>query len=155
MIKLGKLTDYAIAVMGQLAHETADGALSARHVAERTGVPEPTVAKVLKLLSKGGLVAATRGAAGGYTLTKDAASFSLTEIIEALDGPVCIVSCADGNEEACALWHTCPTKSNWTRVNEAIRKALDGITLADMLVPSAITIAPPKAPAKDIDAHSA
>ena len=133
MIKLGKLTDYAIAVMGQLAHEGVKTARSAHYLADKTGIPEPTVAKVLKLLSGADLVASERGAAGGYRLLKPATEISIGAIITALEGPITIVACVDGQAESCEMFGTCPTKNNWHRVNEAIKSALDGVKLTDMM----------------------
>jgi FeS assembly SUF system regulator len=133
MIKLGKLTDYAIAVMGQLAHEGLESSSSAHHISGKTGIPEPTVAKVLKLLSAGNLVASERGAAGGYKLVKAADQVSIGEIITVMDGPISIVACVDGHKENCGMWGTCPTKGNWDRVNDAIKGALASVTLAEMM----------------------
>ncbi len=142
MIKIGKLTDYAIAVMGQLVHEAADGPVdskagvvssSAHYLASRTGIPEPTIAKVLKMLAKGNLVASARGAAGGYRLAKAPGDISIGEIITVMDGPIAIVSCVDPDKEHCNMLETCPTKGNWGRVNDAIKSALDGVKLEDML----------------------
>jgi len=153
MIKLGKLTDYAIAVMGQLAHEELGNAHSAHHLAIKTGIPEPTVAKVLKRLSKGNLVASARGAAGGYKLVRPADQVSISEIIALMEGPVLIVACADGETETCGMWGSCPTKSNWNRVNDAIKTALDGVKLKDMLAPPPCTTV--HIAMKDINARSA
>lgn len=133
MIKLGKMTDYAIAVMGQLALGDLESSYSAHHLAGKTGIPEPTVAKVLKLLSRGNLVTSQRGAAGGYKLVKLAAQVSIGEIITAMDGPISIVACVDGHKENCGMWGTCPTKGNWDRVNEAIKSALASVMLAEMM----------------------
>ena len=135
MIKLGKLTDYAIAVMGQLAHEGPESACSAHHLSGKTGIPEPTVAKVLKLLSKEDLVTSARGAAGGYRLVQTAEQVSIGEIIAAMEGPVEIVACVDGQESNCNMSGTCPTKGNWNRVNDAIKSALEGVKLRDMMTP--------------------
>lgn len=151
MIKLGKLTDYAIAVMGQLAHATADASSSARALSDKTGVPEPTVAKVLKLLAKGDLVTSERGTNGGYRLAKLAAEISIGEIITAMEGPVAIVACIEGQEESCNMFGTCPTKSNWHRVNAAIKSALDGIKLTEMMTAPA----PKNYLVKDIHVHRA
>jgi len=133
MIKLGKLTDYAIAVMGQLAHEGMESSHSAHHISGKTSIPEPTVAKILKLLSGANLVASARGAAGGYKLVKPAAQISIGEIITAMEGPITIVACVEGQAESCEMFGTCPTKNNWHRVNEAIKSALDGVKLTEMM----------------------
>lgn len=141
MLKLGKLTDYAIAVMAQLARHSAsapEAALSAAALAQETGVPEPTVAKVLKVLARGDLLASVRGVAGGYRLMRAAEQIKVGEIIEAMDGPIAIVTCvepATAGKDACGVAHRCAVRSKWTPVNTAIRTALYGVTLADMATP--------------------
>ena len=130
MIKLGKLTDYAIVVMVQLAKEGASR--SAHQLSDKTGLPEPTVAKVLKTLLKEKLVMSARGAQGGYKLAKTAEELSVRNIIEALDGPIAIVACVDGTGDNCQAAGRCPTKGRWDPVNLAIRDALDSIRLSDM-----------------------
>jgi FeS assembly SUF system regulator len=132
MIKLGKMTDYAIVVMVHLAKEGASS--SAHQLAEKTGVPEPTVAKVLKILAKGHLVESTRGAAGGYKLSKAAGQISVAEIITVMDGPIAIVSCVDEQGEDCVAQALCPVKGSWNRVNDAIKGALEKVLLSEMTV---------------------
>jgi Rrf2 family protein len=99
-------------------------------IACATGVPEPTVAKVLKALAGQGLVASQRGARGGYTLARPLASIPVAAVIEAIDGPIALTACVDGG--GCGSHSLCPMHGRWDPVNEAIRAALDGITLADM-----------------------
>lgn len=141
MLKLGKLTDYAIAVMAQLArHATTapDAALSAAALAQDTGVPEPTVAKVLKVLGRSDLLTSVRGVSGGYRLTRNASQIKVGEIIEAMDGPIAIVTCVEPEQdgkEACGVAHRCAVRSKWAPVNTAIRTALHSVTLADMATP--------------------
>lgn len=131
MIKLGKLTDYAVAVMVQLSREGNGAARSAHQLAERTSIPEPTVAKVLKKLARKKLVESVRGAAGGYRLAGAADQISICDVIEALDGPIAIVSCV-GESESCRAQPKCPAKGKWTPVNHAIRAALQAVRLSDM-----------------------
>lgn len=150
MLKLGKLTDYAIAVMAQLArHAQAapDAAFSAAALAQDTGVPEPTVAKVLKALARSDLLTSVRGVAGGYRLARKACAIKVGEIVEAMDGPIAIVSCMEPpgeGREVCGVSHRCAVRSKWTPVNSAIRAALYGVTLQDMAMPAC---AAPPAPA--------
>ncbi|MBI3441083.1 MAG: SUF system Fe-S cluster assembly regulator [Proteobacteria bacterium] len=133
MIKLGKLTDYAIVVMGQLFKEGTNVLRSAHFLAEKTSIPEPTVAKVLKLLAQAGLVESLRGAAGGYRLAKPPALITVADIITAIEGPITIVSCVEGSGEDCKLQATCLAKSSWAPVNNAIRRALETVKLTDMV----------------------
>ncbi len=134
MIKLGKLTDYAVVVMGQLSQEGGNASRSAHYLSGKTGVPEPTVAKVLKVLAKANLLVSERGAAGGYKLSRAADSISIAEIITAMDGPIAIVACVDGHAEDCKLRAICPSKGRWNQVNSTIRQALERIKLPEMVV---------------------
>lgn len=131
MIKLGKLTDYAIVVLTQLSRE-GGGARSAPQLAEKTGIPEPTVAKVLKTLAREKLVDSVRGAAGGYRLSRSTEDLSLCDIIEAVEGPIAIASCVSPAEESCGAESRCPSRGKWDPVNRAIRSALQDLKLSDM-----------------------
>lgn len=133
MIKIGKMTDYAIAVMACLSLDGTDALRSAHYLSGKTGIPETTVAKVLKLLTRAGLVKSLRGAAGGYSLAKPAGQISVAEMITALEGPIAIVSCIEGSGEDCKMEATCPTKGNRAPVNNAIRQALEAVKLTDMV----------------------
>lgn len=131
MIKLGKLTDYAIVVMGQLLKEGR--ACSAHYLSGKTGLPEPTVSKVLKSLAKKELLVSVRGVTGGYNLARDAAQISLAEIITAMDGPISVVSCMNGRVKSCRLQGTCPTKDRWSKVNKKIVQTLEETKLTEMV----------------------
>ena len=139
MLRLSKLTDYAVVVMARLA---LDGAGPAGHVqtapglASATGIAEPTVAKVLKMLGTAGLVEGVRGARGGYRLTRALASVPLSEVIVAIDGPIALTACVDGSTGMCEAESICPVRGRWDPVNDAIRRALSGITLADLAPPA-------------------
>lgn len=129
MIKLGKLTDYAVVLLVQLTREGEGASCSASQLALRTRLPEPTVAKVLKKLSQEKIIESARGAMGGYRLTRAPAELSVRDVIEAMDGPIAITTCV---ETSCATEQQCPAKGKWWPVNNAIRIALQMVTLADM-----------------------
>jgi FeS assembly SUF system regulator len=134
MLRLNRMTDYAIVVLGQMAQDTGR-VRTAAALADATGVPVPTVSKLLKQMAGASLVSAHRGAKGGYSLDRPATVVTVTEIIQALEGPIALTACVDGAEETCEVESCCPMRGNWNRVNRAIRSALDGVTLADMLDP--------------------
>jgi FeS assembly SUF system regulator len=133
MLRLSKLTDYAVVVLARLscgsATQTSPG------IAAATGIPEPTVAKVLKTLTAAGLVASQRGARGGYRLARPLTALPVAEVIEAIDGPIALAACVDGALGGCDVGTTCPMRGRWDPVNAAIREALGAITLADMQPP--------------------
>jgi FeS assembly SUF system regulator len=140
MIILSKLADYGVIIATYLAgRETRDlavGPVNAVTIAAETRLPQATVAKVLKLLSRGGVVAAARGAAGGYRLTRLASAITVAEVVAAIDGALAMTQCTSG-AEPCDRLHFCPTRPHWHRINEAVERALDGITLAEMVAPAA------------------
>lgn len=134
MLRLSKMTDYAVVVMGRLASRP-DERQSAADVAEATGLPGATVGQVLKALGAGGLVSGARGAHGGYVLARPPQAISVAEIVTALDGPVAITACVEGADDPCAVSSMCMLKGSWDAVNLAIEDALTSVTLADMLAP--------------------
>ena len=101
-------------------------------IAAATGIPEPTVAKVLKSLSAAGLVTSQRGARGGYRPVRDLSAVPVSEVIAAVDGPIALTACVDGSAAGCESEHLCPMRGRWDPVNEAIKLALSEISLADM-----------------------
>jgi FeS assembly SUF system regulator len=129
MLRLSRLTDYAVVALVRLG--AAEGVSTSPGISAAIGIPEPTVAKVLKALSGQGLVASTRGAHGGYRLARPLEQISISEVICAIDGPIALTSCVDG-AISCESHSLCPMAGRWDPVNDAIREALTGITLADM-----------------------
>ena len=130
MLKLSRLTDYAVAALVRLS--AAEGVETSPGIAAAIGVPEPTVAKVLKALAGHGLVVSTRGARGGSRLGRPLSGIAVAEVICAIDGPIALTSCVEGANSTCESLSLCPVAGRWDPVNEAIRKALTDITLADM-----------------------
>lgn len=132
MLRLSKMTDYAVVVLTRLEEAEEGGVMTAPGLAATTGLAEPTVAKVLKILSHAGLVEGRRGASGGYLLTRPLAEMRLTDVIAAIDGPIALTACVDNSFGLCDAEATCPVRGRWDPVNEAIRRALSGISIADL-----------------------
>jgi FeS assembly SUF system regulator len=130
MLRMSKLTDYGTLVLSQLAANGAEPS-SAGVVAGKTRIALPTVSKLLKVLTRSGLVVSKRGALGGYALARPAEEITAAEIIDALEGPVAITECS-ASDGACDLEAYCRVGLAWQRVNLSIREALDHVTLADL-----------------------
>jgi len=128
MFKLSKLTDYAVVVLVRLSRESC--VQTSPGIAASTGIPEPTVAKVLKILAGGGLVTSQRGARGGYILSRRLADIPVADVIAVVDGPIALTACVDGG--GCDSHRFCPMHGRWDPVNAAIETALRGISLAEM-----------------------
>ncbi len=140
MLRLSKLTDYAVVVLIRLSEDErghtrcgcAEPVQTSPGIALATGVPEPTVAKVLKALAGANLVISQRGARGGYRLARGLGDIAVADVISAVDGPIALTACVDGGAGGCDVQSMCAVRGRWDLVNEAIRAALTGITLADM-----------------------
>lgn len=135
MIKLNRITDYAVVVLVQMA-SAPDRLVTAPQLATDSNVPLPTVAKLLKKLARGGVLSSHRGVNGGFRLARKPEDISVMAIVRALEGPIALTSCVDGSDDACGVERLCPVRGNWDQVNAAIQQALDGVSLADMAVPS-------------------
>jgi FeS assembly SUF system regulator len=133
MFKLNRLTDYAVVVMSQMSRRL-DEVRTAPQIAQETGVPLPTVAKLLNTLANGHLISSRRGAGGGYTLVRLAEEITVAEIIQVLEGPIALTACVDGSADGCDVESLCPMRGNWNKVNRAIHGALSQVTLADMAI---------------------
>ena len=138
MLRISKLTDYGTVILACLASSPV-GRLTATEVAERTRLGLPTVSKLLKSFHRAGLLTSTRGARGGYQLARPAAAISAAAIIDAIEGPVAITECS-GAHSTCEHEVSCSTGSAWQRLNGAIRRSLDEITLAQLAGQEAVAI---------------
>ena len=130
MLRISKLTDYATVILGSLATAPETQRTSA-DLAASTHVAAPTVSKLLKQLQRAHLVTSVRGLNGGYRLARAAESITAAQILDALEGPLALTTCAS-KEHHCDLETTCHVGGAWQRVSIAIRNSLDEITLADL-----------------------
>ena len=134
MIRMTKQADYGIVLLTRLAQEPGR-LFNATELAHDTQLPAPTVSKILKILARGGLLSSHRGVKGGYALARAADRITVAQINSALDGPIAITECIDDTPGECTQESFCSVRGNWQRINEAIRSALEEITLAEMTHP--------------------
>jgi FeS assembly SUF system regulator len=128
MIRMSKLTDYAIVLLAHLAQQGATR--TAQDLAERSHVPLPTVSKLCKELSRAGILTSHRGRRGGYALARPADRISVAEIVEALEGPIALTECATPGDHSCGLELVCPARGSWDPVSRAIHGALQNLPLS-------------------------
>lgn len=130
MLRISKMTDYATVILARLA-AAPERQFTAAQLAEQTHLGQPTVSKVLKTLLRRGLLRSTRGLHGGYRLARPAAEITASQILDALEGPVALIECAR-HVHHCSIESTCGVGRAWQRVNLAIRRALQEITLLEL-----------------------
>lgn len=130
MLRISKLTDYATVILARLACEPVQRLTSAQ-IASQTGLAAPTVSKLLKQLHRHDLVHSTRGLHGGYLLARPADQISAAQILDALEGPVALTECARSASHCC-IEPTCLVGRAWQRINQAIRRSLQEISLLEL-----------------------
>ena len=142
-MRLSNMADYAVVTMTAAARHCgsaqlvgADGKkrarISAGQLALETGLPAPTVQKLVSKLSAAGLLRAVRGSGGGLKLARPAAAISLADIVEAVEGPIALTPCVDSGRHDCGMELACAVRPHWGVVNSAVRGALAAIPLTQL-----------------------
>lgn len=132
VIKITRETDYGIVLTAFMAaHEQQ--AFSAASLARQRGLPLPMVSKILKLLTRAGLLRSQRGVRGGYSLSRSPDQISVADIIDALEGPIAITECSADTPPDCQSH--CSVSGHWYRINQTVRDALANISLRQMSEP--------------------
>ena len=141
-MRLSSMADYAVVTMCAAARHCGMTRVSAAELARETGLPLPTVQKLVSLLSRAGLLRAVRGAGGGLKLARPAAAISLADIVEAVEGPITLTPCVEHGRHDCALEASCHVRPHWGVVNQTLRGALAGVPLTQLAQPQMAEVAP-------------
>ena len=131
-MRLSHLADYAVVLMTAAARRPAGARLSATELSTETGVPLPTTQKLMWQLAACSLLSSSRGAGGGFALTRPATDISLADIVEAVEGPIALTMCSDSNNRDCILDAHCRVKPHIGVVGRAVRGALGGVSLTEL-----------------------
>ena len=134
MLRVSKLTDYGTVILSFMAKNSAD-VHAAIDIAAATGIPLPTVGKILKSLVHEQVLISTRGAKGGYALAAAPEKITVARVINALEGPIALTECRISHQ-GCEQAAGCGIRGNWSLINQAIHNALESVTLADMIEPA-------------------
>jgi len=140
MLRLSKKADYALLAMRHLAANADRGAVSARELAEAYDLPPELLAKVLQKLVRGRLLSSIQGIRGGYGLARPAASISVADVIQSIDGPLTVTACSETNHD-CDQFSKCNIRDPLWQVKDRIVAALAATSVAD-LVPGLAPILP-------------
>lgn len=132
MLRITKKAEYGIIALKHILNQP-DGRVSrAKEIAQIYNIPSEIMAKILQQLARHGMVCSIQGAKGGYILAKDGNKISLSDIIQALEGPLGIVECAANDECGCMQLPYCNIRSPFNVIQEQFKTFLSGIYLADL-----------------------
>jgi Rrf2 family protein len=142
MLRLSKKADYALIAMKHLAQQRPGAqSTSAREIAEHYDIPIELMAKVLQRLVRTGLLVSTQGTRGGYVLNRPAASISVADVIQAIDGPLTVTACSTEKND-CEQYSKCSIRDSLWQIRERIAAALGTVTLSEMAAGNEVTSAP-------------
>jgi Rrf2 family protein len=130
-MQVTRASDYAVRVMIQLASLPAGERQSLSELARATGVPESFLAKILRSLSRAGLIVSHRGKSGGFELLAPGQQSSMRDIIEAIDGPVLLNVCLQPGESCDQKQHCLPHRA-WQKAQQAMLAVLETTMIADL-----------------------
>lgn len=136
-MRLSSMADYAVVTMSAAARHCGGARVNAVQLAEETGLPAPTVQKLVSKLSAAGLLKSVRGAGGGFKLARPAAAITLADIVEAVEGPIAVTACVEHGRHDCTLESACTVRPHWGIVNAALRGALADVPLTRLAEPVA------------------
>ena len=136
MLRITKMTDYAVLILANLAlHDNK--LLTAKEIASETHISLPTTQKILKKLNRKNLVISKQGASGGYSLDPETKKLSVATLLEKLDGDLSITQCSSTDDQ-CEVEDFCNIGNAWQMINQRVQWALNDITLGDLIHPTRI-----------------
>ena len=130
-MQLTRAADYGVRVMIHLAGLPRDGRVLLPALAEATGAPDSFLSKVLQALTRAKLITSRRGQAGGFRISLRGMQANMREVIEAIDGPMCLNVCLSGGK-ACARQIWCPAHPVWVKAQQAIVEVLSAARIAEL-----------------------
>ncbi len=130
MLTLTKASGYGILALGYLDNKPEGTVVSTKEISEVFGMPSELLAKVLQRLSKTGLLKAHQGRGGGYSLARPIGSISVTDVIEAIEGPIVVSVCIKGrSDEHCEKFEFCEIKSPVEQVQNRLIELFNSISV--------------------------
>lgn len=129
-MRLTARSEYGLLALIDLGSRWGEGPVSARGIAERQSIPVKFLEQLLASMRKAGLVSASRGAHGGFALTREPALISVLEVVEALEGPLAPTSCDGG--QLCGRSGICAAAAVWSRATEALRDVFTTTSVGDL-----------------------
>ena len=131
-MKLSTRTRYGIRAIIELAAHHGAGPLQIRAIAERQDISVKYLEQLMAMLKAAGFVKSVRGAKGGYLLDRPPEQIKVSEVFNALEGPVVMVECVE-NQNYCARIADCIARQLWIEVQEAVEGVLKAVTLQDLV----------------------
>jgi Rrf2 family transcriptional regulator, cysteine metabolism repressor len=136
-MKVSTRGEYGMRAMVSLARMYGEGPVPLSTIATEASVPPAYLEQLIGQLRRAGLVTSTRGANGGYELSRAPEEVRVGEVYRVMEGPVapmvCVTEDMEPNEDLCPMIDGCATRLVWVKVRDGIVEALDSTTLGDLV----------------------
>ncbi len=123
-MRLSRKSDYALRAIRYLSNLPAGHLGSINSISEAESIPREFLAKILKDLTRGGILVSFQGVTGGYRLAHKPREVNFLDVIEAIDGPVHLNLCTEGRTCNCDQYDICPLRIFWKKQETTFKKAL-------------------------------
>jgi Rrf2 family protein len=137
-MQLTRAADYAVRVMIELATLPPEKRALLPDLARATAAPESFLSKVMQGLARKELISSRRGKQGGFAILPRGRGATMREVIEAIDGPICLNVCLNGGKD-CERKSWCPAHPVWARAQRAMIEVLMSVTVTAMAAKTSIT----------------
>ncbi len=131
-MQVTKAVDYGIRALLVMASSAEGRRCFLKDLAESAGVPRNYLVKILKALSRAGLVSSFRGVRGGFVLAKSPKDISLLDVVEAVDGPICVAPCLGGSN-GCPRRPACAAHEAFGAIREKLIAEMGSRSLAELV----------------------
>lgn len=132
MFRISKKTEYGILALQYIWAVQNQQAATVREIAEKHGISQTLLAKILQKLAKKEIIQSVQGPRGGYVMKGDATAVSLKDIFEAIEGPMHITEC-DYDDKCCSRYDVCSLKDSFVPLSQQITGYFENVTLADLV----------------------
>jgi Rrf2 family protein len=137
MLRVSTRGEYGVRLLVDLARHHGEKPRSLTEISQAEGLELKLqyLEQLVKCLREHDLVESTRGAHGGYRLSRPPEQIHMGEVVRALEGQIAPMICAtEGEMEViCDRLDGCSTRYLWNRLRDAISATLDSISLADLV----------------------
>jgi Rrf2 family protein len=131
-LKISTRGRYALRLMLDLASQDPEDYVPLKSISQRQGISSKYLEQIIADLSRAGFVKSTRGAQGGYQLTRPPEAYTVGAILRLIEGSLVPVACMEQEPNQCPRCAQCATLELWQELDAAIRSVVDQKTLADL-----------------------
>ena len=132
-MKISTRGRYALRMLVDLAQHSSEGYISLGEIAGRQGISKNYLEQIISMLKNSGILIASRGAQGGYQLSKGPSELKVGELLRCTEGSVSPVACLENSYEDCPRNDFCLTLPVWIGLERVMLEYLDTITIQDIL----------------------